>query len=450
MRKQADDAVEVSNDEAFDLLRIGQQVETPLGSGRIVDIAIQAGKYGDRIEMEPPAITVDLDKPPEDVPKRIVVCMCKLGLEDDKHEAIIRKEFHRLWPPLTDEIHEDAHMLMDLNKQDELDKVRSRFERHNLTAHRVASVGLRYRRQRQLFRDYAELALHLAEPTIDTVDELRPGMVVTALESVDMDNQLSVVLKSLGLEGAGEDGGRVYVLLYNPEEDSLRQLTLPEDEKFMGHDGEEATGMTPTVYDPERLVSPELHPIRVLPNSYIPKSPNYPSSITDTVWRPTVRQTPIRFYETKKDAGFDRPPEAETDPPRLRIEGPNYPVPDTVNPPDPNRGPYMRGQQAFDPSEQTPDMEETVDQDMEDLAMGFWDAYQSYREQKIPGGPQTLNFDILDYADIFKSNKGMTDEEMGNLFAYLMRIGICAESLVRKYIMRMNDEARQVLWRTHF
>jgi len=442
MRRTADEKIEMSDAETFDILQRGQHVDTPIGSGVITDIALQAARYGDRIELEPPAITVKLDDPEPNGPEEVTVCMCKLGLGDRKHEAIIRKEFARLWPPITDDVPEDIHMLMN-NKEDNeaLEKVRSRFEKQTATVHRVAAVALRNRRQRRVFQDYVELAIHLAEPIIDTVKKLSPGMVITGIEGVDTNDEAGVALKSFELNKTGEDGdGQVYVLIYNPETDSVRQLTLPEANQFMGHDGGEATGYTPTVYDPDSLDSPELHPIRILPNSYLPKNPNYPSSITDTVWRPTVRVTPMRFYQTKEAGGFERKPKNVTL---------NYPTPDTVNPPDKTKS-YKRGKELYDPRFQTPNMEAKVDQEMEDLAMEFWTAYQSYKEQKIPGKGNTLDIEINDFADVFQGHKDLDDEEMLQLFNYFVQIGMMDESLLRKYLMRQDEKYRQLNTRTHF
>lgn len=451
MKRDADGKVEVSDEETFDLLQIGQHVDTPLGSGFITKIGLQAAKYGDRIELEPPAVTVKLDDPEPGDPDEINVCMCKLGLGNPKHEAIIRKEFARLWPPIEEEVPEDIHMLMDVKKNEEdMEKVRSRFEKQTITAHRVASVALRYRRQRRLYQDYVKLAMHLAEPAIDEVSQIGPGTVLTGLEGADV-GEAGVVLKTMRLKGRdGEDLGQVYVLLYNPDSDALRQLTLPGDSKFMGHDGGEATGVEPTVYDPASLNSPEVHPIRLLPNSYLPKNPNYPSSITDTVWRPTIRQTPMRYYQTKKEAGgFERRPDYHDPqewPPTSTV---NYPTSDTVNPPDKQRT-RKRGKDAYDPAEQTPDMDEKVNQEMEDLAMKFWGDYQHYREQKIPGKGNTLDIDIVDFADVFQGRSGFDDDEMLNLFNYFVQIGMMDDSLLRKYLMRQDEKHRQVNTRTHY
>lgn len=451
MDRDADGAVEVSDEETFDLVRVGQKVETPLGSGRVSEIGLQAAKYGDRIELEPPVITVRLDDPEPGTPDEVTVCMCRLGLEDPKHEAIIRKEFARLWPPIEEEVPEDIHMLMDVKKKEEgLEKVRSRFEKQTMTAHRVASMGLRYRRQRRLYKDYVTLSMHLAEPAIEEVSQLGPGTVLTGLEDADL-GEAGVVLRAMKLKGKdGEDLGQVYVLLYNPDSDTLRQLTLPGGSKFMGHDGGEALGVQPTVYDPDALNSPEIHPIRLLPNTYLPKNPNYPSSITDTVWRPTIRQTPIRYYQTRKEAGgFVRRPDYHDPqkwPPTSTV---NYPTPDTVNPPDRQRT-RKRGKEAYDPYEQTPNMDEKLNQDMEELAMRFWADYQHYREQKIPGKGNALDIDILDFADVFQGRSDMSNEDMLNLFNYFVQIGMMDEPVLRNYLMRQDEKYRQLNTRTHY
>jgi len=454
-----DGTVDLSGDETFDLLQIGQRVETPLGPGVISNIGLQAARYGDRIELEPPAITVKLEDPEPGEPEEVTVCMCKLGLDDPKHEAIIRKEFARLWPPIEKEAPEDIHMLMDVKKKEEdMEKVRSRFEQQTMTAHRVASAALRHRRQRRIFQDFVKLALHIAEPAIEETTDLQPGTVLTGMEGVDLD-EAGVVLKKLTMKGPdGEEAGQVYVLLYNPDSDTMRQLTVPGDSKFMGHDGPGATGVMPTVYDPQALDSSELHPIRLLPNTYLPQNPNYPSSITDTVWRPTIRQTPIRYYETeeafqepqKKEAGgFLRRPDYHDPqewPPTSTV---NYPTPDTVNPPEKQRT-RKRGKDAYDPYDQTPDMDETVDKKMEELAMKFWGDYQHYREQKIPGKGNTLDIDIEDFADVFQGRSELSDDEMAQLFNYFVQIGMMEESLLHKYLMRQDEKFRQLNTRTHY
>jgi hypothetical protein len=450
MKRSAHEKVDVPGEDVFDLLQIGQHVDTPIGPGVISDIALQAARYRDRIELEPPAITVRLDDPPPGAPDEVTVCMCKLGLENPKNEALIRKEFSRLWPPITDEVPGDSHMLINDKKDNgDIEHVRSRFEKQSTTAHRVASVALRQRRQRRVFLDYVELSLRLAEPIIDTVKQITAGMVVTGIEGVDKLDEAGVVLNSRNLDENGFPG-KVYLLIYNPETDSVRQLTLPEETQFMGHDGGEATGFTPTVYDPAALNSPELHPIRILPNSYLPKNPNYPSSITDTVWRPTVRMTPIRFYQTKKkEGGFNRLPEGEGPrkwPPTRTV---NFPTPDTVNPSDKTKN-RKRGKDAFDPADQTPDMEADVDQKMEDLAMDFWGAYQHYREQKIPGKGNTLDIELNDFADVYQGRHEMDDEEMMQLFNYLVQIGILDASMLKKYLLRQDEKFRQLNTRTHY
>ena len=111
--RTAGEDVTLSGDDQFPLLQPGQHVQTPEGPGVITDIEIHAGRYGDRIEMEPPVVMVELDDEAAN-PRRIQVCICKLGLENGEHETIVSKEFGRLWPPVDTEIPESAHQLVDV------------------------------------------------------------------------------------------------------------------------------------------------------------------------------------------------------------------------------------------------------------------------------------------------------------------------------------------------
>ncbi len=472
----ANHVVDVSEDETIDLLQRGQSVETPLGSGVIEDIAIQAGKYGKRYELEPPLIQVRLDDPEDGKPDVIHVCMCKLGLDNPVHEAIISKEFGRLWPPITDDVQEDTHMLVDLKKK-ETDEIRARFEKLSSTAHRVASTAIRQRRQRRVYSDYAKLAIALVEPVVATMKELTPGMVITGAEGLNFGEGAHVVLQTLPVEG--RDDSQMYLVLYSPDEDALQHMTAPGDSKFMGHPGEEATGLTPTVeddfpgsappmggdppgftptvYDPSALGT-EQHQIRILPDSYLPKNPNYPSSITDTVWRPTVRQTPIRFYETKKEGAFDRKPGQE----RGSVptgQDVNYATPDTVNPDDLELNPTYKkpllGKDAYDPViQQQITTEEgaqpTFDEKMEELRAQLWAGYQGDREEKIPGWGNTLDLDFLAYFESFIGKKELDQEDAFKLLNYMVIKADIPESVLKTYQQMLNNSFTLRDLRTHF
>jgi len=465
MRRCADHNIDVVDDETIDLLKRGTHVDTPLGPGVIEDIAIQAGKYGKRIELEPPLIQVRLDDPEEGSPEVVHVCMCKLRLDNPEHEAIIRKEYSRLWPPMTDEVPEDVHMLVDLNKT-ENDNVRARFKKLSSTVHRVASTAIRQRRQRRVYSDYARLAIESVEPVIATVAELSPGMVITGMEGVDFNDGASVVLQTFPVEG-GEEGASVYLMLYSPEPDLLQNFTLPEDARFMGHPGDEATGLmptvdnakefTPTVYDPSALDSSELHPIRILPDSFLPRNPNYPSSITDTVWRPTVRQTPIRFYETKKEGAFDRKPNQtrgseETD---LWV---NFATPDTVNPDDLEVNPTYKkpllGQDAYDTVLQQKivdgDAEPTFDEKMEELRTLLKIGYQGAREQKIPGYGSTSDIAFLSYFEGFVKKQELSHDDAVKLLNYMQIKGDIGVSVLKLYNQLVDNSLTLRNLRTQF
>lgn len=98
----------------FPVLRTGDEVETPEGPATVYEIAIHGGKYGDRFELEPPAIFV---KMADDEAIR-QVCMCVLKLSNTVHEKLLSKEFDRLWPPIDEDVPEDAHMLVDHDKEE--------------------------------------------------------------------------------------------------------------------------------------------------------------------------------------------------------------------------------------------------------------------------------------------------------------------------------------------
>jgi hypothetical protein len=89
-----------SDDRVFSILKVGQQVTTPEGPGRVVAIELVGGSYwdGDRLELEPPQVTVKLDSSGQ----KTVVCPCELGLQDPRAEATLHESFEKLWPPVPD------------------------------------------------------------------------------------------------------------------------------------------------------------------------------------------------------------------------------------------------------------------------------------------------------------------------------------------------------------
>ena len=436
MNHEAGTDVDVNNEDAFTLLKIGQEVDTPLGPGVIVDIEVQAGRYGDRVEMEPPVVTVELHDPPKDAPKRVVVCICKLGLKDDEHEAIIHKEFARLWPPITDEIPEDSRMIVDVQK--EFEKRSSAFR-----ARVEAMVGEvdpeDIRDACYAFIDLAAdlPAFHGAAPNLD------PGMVITDLEGVDLGGTSAIVLKT------DPSGNGTNVVLYIPDEDEVKLVRIPNDSTFVGMDAGKEVGVVPTVYDPERLNSPELHPIRTLPDSYLRRDPNYPSSITN-IWRPTLRVTPMRYYQTR-DAGIPFKP--ENDPEKESHWPPtdytNYPTPDFV-PEGPDMPEYLSGPGVYeyDPARRHP---KSVLNDMKPnaqltkKAVDFWEQYQAAQPSDVH-----LKFEVNTFADMYASENDMDSDAMVDLLAYMYAMGFFPWQVVDGYISHVSTEATNLNTRTHY
>jgi hypothetical protein len=426
--------VDISSDKAFTLLKRGQEVETPLGPGRIDDIEIQAGRYGKRIELEPPVISVELDKPKPGQPKVVTVCMCKLGLEDPAHETIIKKEFSRLWPPISDEIPEEAMMLID--HQEEFQKKTGEFLQRVEAAAEHDPV--------ELVKQYCHLA-SLVEGVRCAAQGLNPGAVIRDLEGVDLAGEDAVVMKTEPM------GDSVQVTLYLPEHDTIKIVKVPSSSKTVSREPD--VGVVPTVYDPERLNSPELHNIRTLPDSYLRPDPNYPSSLRD-IWRPTMRVTPVRFYNYR-DAGFPFKP--ENDPDEERHWPPqdytNYPTPDTVRHEPTDQSPPIFGIQLYeyDPERRHPDHEHCIelaindDKKLKELSEQFWKQYQAAQPHDVHLRP-----DVHDFAMGFAEQESMDEDEIVDLVAYMAAKGILQRSTVDQFLDHLWTQKTTLNTRTHY
>ncbi|KKK63225.1 hypothetical protein LCGC14_2996410, partial [marine sediment metagenome] len=140
---------------------------------------------------------------------------------------------------------------------------------------------------------YARWAIRNGDHVESTAGALQPGMVLEDLEGVDWGDQRAVVLSV-----ESEDGESV-VEVFLLDQQATKQYRMPLDTAFTAHDpGEAGKGVVPQVYDPLRMHQ-DIDPVRVVPDSYYPyRDPNHPNSIEETIWRPTMRRSPIyRYYE---------------------------------------------------------------------------------------------------------------------------------------------------------
>jgi hypothetical protein len=140
----------------FPLLRVGDEVGTPDGDATVHEIAIHGGSYGDRVELEPPAIFVKM-KDEANIPAVRQVCMCVLNLADTVHEKLLSKEMDRLWPPIDEGIPEEAYMLVDPDKGDVMRSVRTS-DRRTAESDEARELKLYLDNDRELYerlmRDY--------------------------------------------------------------------------------------------------------------------------------------------------------------------------------------------------------------------------------------------------------------------------------------------------------
>lgn len=246
--------------DTFTLLEIGDEVTTSDNHrGKVVNIALHGADYGDdRKELEPPSITVKL----EEDGTEIVTCICALELENEEDTALLHSEYERLWPPIED-LPGDAHRLIDDEKIEEnMKNERVRFDKQYMRAQRWATH------------------------TVTAEGPLVPGTVLEELEGVDIGKGAVVVEVDMS-------GSEQTVKLYIPETEDTKTVKLPLDSTYRALDTPEQEPTSNKVYDEAVLESGEPEgAIRWVPDSYLPKNPNYPSSLSDALWRPTYRQYP--------------------------------------------------------------------------------------------------------------------------------------------------------------
>lgn len=256
------------------------------------------------------------------------------------------------------------------------------------------------------------------------MSQLQKGQIITQLEGVDLGGEEAVVVQVKTINDHD------LVTLYFPELEEIKQYKVPSDAPVVTKPELDYT-IPSSQIDELRLNSPgrDEKTIRQhLPDSYFPSDPNYPSTMTDVLWHPTVRWTPVpRFYRyqgqrkrrTMKrrhrrrqaelgqfDTGY---PDASSHRPR-RFNYPSYQWSDgapVIPKPDPR---------IFDPAE--------VTQELVELATSFWQLYQQTRITLLPAQPgygQT-GLDVEQYAVIFQREYGLTTPEMDKLWRYMMGI----------------------------
>ena len=414
-----DEYVEPLDEQAgdvFTILSIGDSVTTENGPGVVTNIELHGADYGDgRKELEPPSITVKLDESEEE----IIVCPCTLELNDAPSlTQLLHDEYDRLWPPV-EELPGEAETLIDDEK---IENSRKSYKKTYLFADKYAT--------------------HV----VTAQGALSPGMVLEDLEGVDVGEEGVVVV-----EVSSEDGDKQSVTLYFPGLDETKTLSIPKDTTYRALDAPDPTKNVDTVYDMESLEESggggEGY-IRWVPDSWIPKNPNGPSSLSDALWRPTYRQYPPwrsyakvrkgnktmakkRFVRRKKgDYGYSYGPDEEDNKkfepfmstPEWIEDSPVITEQDIVEEdwdpdlqPSPDRL-YENPIALFDP-EKSP--KETYD-----LASLLWQEYQTYRHKKVPGVAQShSSFPFEEYCYIFMDNHDLSFKEMAEIWDYMEEIG---------------------------
>lgn len=92
--------------DAMPLLQVGDSVGTPDGPGVVVNIALQIADYSGDVQIDPPAILVELPSGETNQ-----YCLCMLDFGDPTINETVGKEFSRLWPPVEIEVPEAADVV---------------------------------------------------------------------------------------------------------------------------------------------------------------------------------------------------------------------------------------------------------------------------------------------------------------------------------------------------
>ena len=102
------------HDQVYKLFAVGDEVLTSEGPGEVIGVQFNCAKYNTRWELEPPQIIVELDDGTV-----IHTCLCELELPNTvKGTNLLHREFDRLWPPMTDEVPENADMMIPEGEED--------------------------------------------------------------------------------------------------------------------------------------------------------------------------------------------------------------------------------------------------------------------------------------------------------------------------------------------
>jgi len=141
-----------------------------------------------------------------------------------------------------------------------------------------------------MYQRYAQHVLRHGTYLESTIAAVQPGDVLTSLEGIRWGDQQGVVLD------VEDQQGGMLVTVWLTQSKETKQYRVPSDAASQARLPPEEESVN-TVYDP-LMMNYDLPPIRRLPDSYWPPDPNNPNMIQDTLWRPTVRRSPIfRFYQ---------------------------------------------------------------------------------------------------------------------------------------------------------
>ena len=239
-------------DTTVPLLKIGDEIDTDDGPGVLMDVQINAAEYNGEWQLEPPTLVVELDDG-----QTIHTCLCSVTLPDSEEGTeLLHQEYERLWPPMMDEVPEDAEQLIpEGNEEMRTGDVSCRLDR----------AILQYRSTRYRLAGYEQYIvprnLDEANIIVDIINEAYPDVASVTNKSLVVLTQAPDFVPMLNRAGVTLERREhriygfftYYVVGFDVKENVKRlpgsALSLSQE------DFDEITKLADTLYDLERKIT---------------------------------------------------------------------------------------------------------------------------------------------------------------------------------------------------
>jgi len=269
---------------------------------------------------------------------------------------------------------------------------------------------------------------------------MKDNLLVNQIEGIDLEGHEALLVST------EKKGDKLLITLYFPELNTLKNYSLPKSSKITLEEAPDYE-IPSSAVDMLRLDSPNRDqlPIRnTLPDSYFPPDPNYPNTLVDILYQPTMRRTiGPRFYNFQKGGKMSstsskfirrqrhRASIEFDDMTQYKPEGnPNENIYPDGSPERPKRynypmDPYHDVNKDIWPEPDPKLFSGKVTKKLKDLAKDFWQQYQDMRYTKLPSEPGMggrSGLQLEDFAVIFQKDYELDSPDMEDLLMFMCAI----------------------------